>query len=90
MEQSNAFELVRELRDLTVERTQTELASLPGAHRSHGGYRGPGWQAELEELPAVAVGSMEFSRLRLTLKGEEQAVTDAWDQLWLKFLRGGA
>ncbi|MFP4330287.1 MAG: hypothetical protein ACOC45_03755 [Alkalispirochaetaceae bacterium] len=90
MKEANQFELVRELRDLTMERTKAEIATLPGARKVGESFTGPDWTAEVDELPLVEVGSMTFRRLRLTLRGEKEAVTSAWHELWLKFLRGGA
>jgi hypothetical protein len=84
------MEIVREFRDIAPRVAERYLSELPGSTDGEKGFSGPGWEAEIEELPDVPVGFLTFRRIRLTVRGEEDAVHGAWKILEPKFYRGGA
>lgn len=53
-------------------------------------FEGPGWTMELRQLSSIPVGRMTMEQLEMRIRGSEESVTDLWERLQYKFLRGGA
>jgi hypothetical protein len=84
------MEIVRELRDIPPWVAHEYLASLSGSRKVTGGADGPGWQARVERLPDKPLGFLVFTRIRLSLRGDDAAVAAVWEELEPKLYRGGA
>lgn len=84
------MEISRELRDIPVWVARRYLESLPDSRGTRNGAEGPGWEAGIERLPDEPVGYLLFTRIRLSLRGDDAAVAAAWEELQPKFYRGGA
>lgn len=84
------MELHREFRDIPLWVAQDYIRDLPDAVEVDGGFSGPDWRIELQELPEVPVGALRFRRTSFRLSGAEEVVTRVWESLEHKFYRGGA
>lgn len=104
MKEAQEFELCKVLRDVTLERASEKVASLPEAvaadsPEGDGGveeadrrarFEGPGWSMKLRQLSQIAVGKMTMEQVEMRIRGSEETVTNLWERLQYKFLRGGA
>lgn len=84
------MELHREFRDIPLWVAKDYIREMPDAREGNGGFSGPDWRIELEELPEVSVGALRFRRTRFRLSGPEEVVRRVWESLEHKFYRGGA
>lgn len=66
------------------------LEDLGGQTKADGLLIGPGWQAELRQLPPVAIGSLRVGRVELQIEGTREALDALLPLLHHKTMRAGA
>lgn len=79
-----------ELRNVPLNRIQAYLEDAGGTLTGDRSAQGAGWQARLDEMPPVVIGTMRIRRDLLVLEGNDQAALKAAvDFMRRKTMRGG-
>jgi hypothetical protein len=66
------------------------LEDLGGVVQTDESIVGDGWQARIEQLPPVQIGSLRVGRVELRLKGSQEALDALRPPLQCKTMRAGA
>ena len=78
-----------EIRSVPLWLVREYLEELDGRASDETHVTGDGWQATLEKMEPVPLGSLRIGRVSLVLEGEAQVIESLWAKLEMKLLRAG-